>query len=394
VRRLALNLALLLASLVLALALAEAVLRLAFPVHLSPEIEYEPDGHLGFRLTPSRRYLFESGPCTVNARGYRGTREIEVPKPRGTFRIVALGGSSTFGFEVADDDTWVTRLETGLRERLGAPIELVNAGVPGYNSFDLKIHYVYRIRALEPDAILVYETWNDLKRFRLLEEYGYFLRGVSHPGALAALSRDFQLLMRARQLYRDRVLRGRREDVYPTRAGFAQPIPRGGTAQRWERQTFEDLAAWPAQDGVLPILLSQAGLPSAANLDDPAVRGRIQVEYVGMSHEILLEQWELVSDLIRDAARDHGALFVDVRSAVPADTEHFLDTVHLSVRGNARVAEVVADALAADPRFTDRVRAVTGPASRLAVAGQSPAAAAGADGAAPAAKRPASPDSR
>jgi hypothetical protein len=127
-------------------------------------------------------------------------------------------------------------------------------------------------------------------------------------------------------------------------------------AHRWERQNFDDLASWLRRDGVLPILVTQPGLLSTAGLDDPGIRGLVEVDYVGMSHALLLEQWEIVSEMIREVARTHDAVLVDARRAVPATTELFLDAVHLTAKGNEVLAIVIADALLADARFQARVR--------------------------------------
>jgi lysophospholipase L1-like esterase len=361
VRRVVQNLALAGLAAALAFALVEGALRIVEPIAVSSDVEYVPDGHVSFRLAPSRVYrLASGGVCTVNGQGFRRAEEVVVPKPRGVFRIVALGGSSTFAYQVGDTETWTHLLEAELRQRFGGSIEVVNAGAPGYSTFDSKIHYVYRIRRLAPDAAILYETWNDLKRFRALEELGYFLRGVPRPRVLERWLRHSQVAWRARNLYLDRVVRARREDYYPSRAAFSEVIPSDGVAQRWERQNFEDLASWLERDGVLPILVTQAGLLSAAGLGDPGIRRLVEVDYVGMSHALLLEQWEIVSEMIREVARAHDAVLVDARREVPATPDHFFDAVHLTARGNEALAGAIARVLAEDARFQERVRARIG----------------------------------
>ncbi len=89
-------------SALLAVAMAEVALRVFAPIPYSMKVEYEPDGFVGLRLVPNRRYrLADGGVCTVNEAGYRGP-EFEVPKPPKLFRIVALGGSSTFSYQTDD----------------------------------------------------------------------------------------------------------------------------------------------------------------------------------------------------------------------------------------------------------------------------------------------------
>ena len=67
----------------------------------------------------------------INRRGFRGAAYPEA-KPKGTFRIVCLGDSCTFGDEVKADEAYPHRLETILAQALAAPrVEVINGGVPG-----------------------------------------------------------------------------------------------------------------------------------------------------------------------------------------------------------------------------------------------------------------------
>jgi lysophospholipase L1-like esterase len=120
----------------------------------------EADPELGFRLRPN---AVTSG-YTINAAGYRGSL-VETAKPPGTYRVLALGGSTTFGWGVAEADTYPRRLEVLLMRactpRLGTRIDVLNGGVPGQTS-------VQNLRSLEtqwlaysPDLVLVMAGLND-----------------------------------------------------------------------------------------------------------------------------------------------------------------------------------------------------------------------------------------
>ncbi|MSQ03498.1 MAG: hypothetical protein EXR71_16675 [Myxococcales bacterium] len=67
---------------------------------------------------------------TVNssARRLRGDSFGPLP-PAGVKRIVAIGDSTTFGWGVADNETWPARLQAELTRR-GQKVEVLNAGVP------------------------------------------------------------------------------------------------------------------------------------------------------------------------------------------------------------------------------------------------------------------------
>jgi hypothetical protein len=101
----------------------------------------------------------------INSYGLRG-RAVAVPKPPGTFRIVVLGDSFTFGEGVAEDETFSARLEGLLRDHGSARddprrIEVVNAGVAGYNTRDEVVYLKNRWVSLEPDLVLLVFYLND-----------------------------------------------------------------------------------------------------------------------------------------------------------------------------------------------------------------------------------------
>lgn len=99
----------------------------------------------------------------VNSLGYRG-EEIEQPKPDGVYRIVAVGGSTTYGTSVDDwRDAYPAQLETILTEEYGfTSMEVINAGVGGYNSWETLVSLQFRVLDLEPDLIIFYQNPNDV----------------------------------------------------------------------------------------------------------------------------------------------------------------------------------------------------------------------------------------
>ncbi|MDE2637565.1 MAG: GDSL-type esterase/lipase family protein [Chloroflexota bacterium] len=97
-----------------------------------------------------------------NALGYRGP-EIAVPKLQGTFRIVALGGSTTYSTGTSAEESYPAFLQSILRADYGySGVEVVNAGVSGYTSWEALASFAFRILELEPDMLIYYGGVNDL----------------------------------------------------------------------------------------------------------------------------------------------------------------------------------------------------------------------------------------
>ena len=86
-----------------------------------------------------------------NARGQRVTnvRDVEVPKPEGTYRVVCEGGSTTFDLLAPDDAaTWPARLGAFLKPRA----DVVNAGFPGWTSLESLVSLETRDLDLSPTS--------------------------------------------------------------------------------------------------------------------------------------------------------------------------------------------------------------------------------------------------
>lgn len=98
----------------------------------------------------------------VNVWGYRGSAVGR--KSPGEIRIVALGGSTAFGYGLPANESWPSYLEGLLNGgRSGDKYRVVNLGAPGQGAygfaFDLA-DYAY----LAYDVVILYEGYNDLGR--------------------------------------------------------------------------------------------------------------------------------------------------------------------------------------------------------------------------------------
>jgi hypothetical protein len=115
------NLALALGTFLVCVGLLEVALRVAGYGNL--EI-YEPDAKLYWKLKPDQDCFTKVGHKRVhiNSHGTRGP-EFSADKPANTIRILSLGDSRTFGWGLADEETYSRRLEQLLREFEGRNIQ-------------------------------------------------------------------------------------------------------------------------------------------------------------------------------------------------------------------------------------------------------------------------------
>lgn len=133
------------------------------------EFTFTPHPYLSYYPTPNYR----KGLTSHNSLGYRND-EFTLDKPSGVYRIIALGGSSTYDVSIKDNAaTFTAQLERLLKEDHGYEnVQVINAGVPGYNSWEILVNLEFRVLDLDPDLIIIYEGTNDVHA-RLVEPSAY-----------------------------------------------------------------------------------------------------------------------------------------------------------------------------------------------------------------------------
>jgi lysophospholipase L1-like esterase len=217
----------------------------------------------GYELDPARPH--------INSHGLRD-REFLLQKPENTFRILALGDSFTYGAGVTLEETYVKQLEAMLNKQLrghGIQYEILNAGVPGYNTRMEFIHLQEVGLQFKPDMILVGFTLSDA-------ELGYF--GLKNMGSqrwpmrVKTWVKDNFALYSFFRLRLKRLISRIQSVRYGVEVGGAAVLPlqlavAGKPSPGWElcRQSLADFAAVARQHNI-PIWL--VIYPFLGNLDE------------------------------------------------------------------------------------------------------------------------------
>ena len=97
----------------------------------------------------------------LNSYGFAGP-EFSKIKPVNTYRIFAIGGSTTCCALLSFDEFWPAYLQQLFDdEELGVNIEVINAGIVGNNSRGEYALVKDRLSLYQPDLIIMYDGWND-----------------------------------------------------------------------------------------------------------------------------------------------------------------------------------------------------------------------------------------
>ena len=128
---------------------------------------FVPFGDFGYRQKPGKGQDYANGTrANWNSLGYRGP-EVSRERPAGVYRIVLLGGSTTHGYGVDDEET----IDAHLRRILEAKypdrsFEVVNLALGGYDSYQLYERMKVDGLAFEPNLLIVNSGVNDVRNSR------------------------------------------------------------------------------------------------------------------------------------------------------------------------------------------------------------------------------------
>lgn len=119
---------------------------------------YTPHRYLGYIPTPS--VVKEKN--MHNSAGFRGP-EIQSPKVDSIFRIVCLGGSTTYTVKVKDyQKSYPYLMEKKLQQKGFNQVEVINSGAGGWSSWESLVNLQFRLLDLKPDLLVVYHGINDV----------------------------------------------------------------------------------------------------------------------------------------------------------------------------------------------------------------------------------------
>ncbi len=97
-----------------------------------------------------------------NSEGFRGSERSQVGDTADVYRVLCIGDSVTYGFNVDQPDSYPAQLQRTLEKRFpGRRIEVINAGVPGWSWLQGLRFLETRGLGLEPDLVIMAHGTND-----------------------------------------------------------------------------------------------------------------------------------------------------------------------------------------------------------------------------------------
>jgi len=264
------------------------------------------DPLIGHEHVPNRQARLMGVDFRTNSQGLRD-REFSVERVPGKLRIAMLGDSLTVGWGVPVDDTFAKRIER-MYAAAGIDAEVINFGVGNYNTVQEVQAFLAKGHRYRPDIVVLNYFVNDAE---LLEP-----------------ARSPSPLMRA--CYACVFLAGRGDAVVRQFLGgmdWAQyylSLYGDGTSQGWveAKAAIGRLAEATKASGAKLVI---ANLPEL--------------------HDVKDYRFGRITDLVRQAAAEHGAVFVDVLPAIADQPSSKLWVTPPDPHPNAYANELIAKAL-------------------------------------------------
>ena len=287
--------------------------------------------------------------ASINSLGFRGP-EFQPNKPKGTFRIVCLGESSTFGYHNSDSGTYPIQLEKVLRQTSGdANIEVINAGFPYYNSGSILALLKEEISRYDPDVITLYSAFNDAAwplKINSLARAVFWIQ--EHSAVYLALKEtlhtDKFFLRHMSKIARR--LTPSTMNYEPFKAEIDQ------VALRY-RSNIKSIIKFAKEKGIATVLIKQPmtaqNQPSRRSIsyeaEYRAVMEKFRASAALLLNQLLLIKHHRLIEELGKIANEEGLPIVDNIAIIDRNGGGLASWVHLTEEANLRLAEAIKSAV-------------------------------------------------
>ena len=314
------------------------------------------DERLGYRLTrpDADPALFEDSTG----------RTVSRAKPEGVFRILCLGGSTTYGVGADKTNSYPAQLEDLLRRVYGGcgrRFEVLNLGVMGYHSWHSRIRFEAELAGLQPDLVLIMDAVNDLVASTVVDDSLAFAQekdrllrltnSRERQGLLAAASKFLSDHSNMYQLL---------QAISRKAAAAAKPRPADADAASRER-----IERFGYRDNMARLVVDARGVGAGCALVDypwlavkslPPNAPEVMRQAAEPLYVFGRDYFPQANDRV---AREAGATVINPQpafdAAVAAGPDRagtlYFDEIHLTKYGNQLLARQILEQLPREPAF-------------------------------------------
>jgi lysophospholipase L1-like esterase len=300
---------------------------------------YYAHPYVSYEIKPGYQ---RKGKAHINALGFRGD-DLQPEKPAGKYRVVALGDSTTYGITNEYDETYPFQLERMLDADLNTDrIEVVNAGLVSATSAESFVRFYMRILPLQPDMVVLYGALGDV-----------FPRAFDH------YSEDYLHFRRAPQTTRSLLSHSYLASLVK-QAVLARFLPDAGLRNgnlleytwRWDNLPKDEAKRIANFEATGPKVFKR----NLKYIIDGAIANGVKPVLVTFGYDAGKSNWnqnipgqiwgpgiEQNNTAIRELATEYSLPLCDFNKSALDTPKIFEDSIHLTQRGNGKLAECIAE---------------------------------------------------
>jgi acyl-CoA synthetase (AMP-forming)/AMP-acid ligase II/acyl carrier protein len=287
-------------------------------------------------------YAGKDGRFVTNSFGFRSPEISPIPAEN-ELRIIVAGASTVAGaYARQNRETFPGRLESLLRGRFpGRTINVVNAGIEGYDLAEIGLLEEKVLLGLHPDILVIYPGFNDMAEICRSAKPEIRRQGLPYP-TLPKWVLSGELVSKNTVGLRN----------HPTKIAVD---PRKHSTEAY-RKALDAIIQKALANRITPVLVTVARpyrkLPPNPpdELNELAATSLYYFSCLDLRGLFLASR--IYNDQIRDAARAYAIPVVDLASLMPEGKDYFVDWGHFTKHGEEVTARLLLDTLPADPRLS------------------------------------------
>lgn len=324
--------------------------------------------YIGYIPTPR----YNKGKNKHNSIGLRG-EEIEIPKPEEEFRIMCIGGSTTYTPNVENYKlSYPNLLQESLSGAGYGHVNVINAGMLSYTTYESLINLQLRLLDLKPDLIIIYHAVNDVHA-RLVwppEAYkadnsGYrqsiYEQNLNHGSSIWTYFNLGRILTANKNSYNSQQAKKRREGLAPSSKFYElryqrimKTYPEGVFKEASVSQMFKVnkpihfernlnyMISLAQSENVEVMLSSFAFCPDTIQNSTyafPALKKAIH------EHNTVLKQ----------ISKERNVLLFDFANKFPQNREYYSDDIHVNEKGSKLKSKLFGEFIISNNLLTNHV---------------------------------------
>ena len=290
---------------------------------------------------------------STDSRGFRTSKKVNYEDPS-SFRIFAIGGSTTEEIYIDNQETWTARLEGLVKKESREFVETINTGLSGLRAPN-HLSTMQKTETLNPDLYLFLVGGND---------WNYHIKSYLHNGIQSYLHKGIRKNMTTTPFYvslnivknfliskvefTSNDVRREKGDYYSNQNNSLSKADIRTLNFNKVNDEYEDVMNKIAyrcnSNSYQCMFISQPSAYSQTITDELRIRLWMTPpnEAYTLDLQSLIQISSFYNEWLKNFTKTNELYFCDLASEIEPSTEFFFDDIHFNENGSKKVAEVIA----------------------------------------------------